>query len=125
MENIRRLLKENNVKFKESNGWIIVHPKDKEGFEVSYSEDEMFAYVGCSGWHEEFDDKEEAKNCFMNALTPHVRLQVSLKGQFEYKWKYEARFEETWEDFGITALLFIPFWRKTKIVIKVNKHIDR
>jgi len=102
----------------------LVCPKDKEGFEVSYTEDEMLAYVGCSGWHEDFQDRGEAKNYFMNALTPQVCLQVFLKGRFEYKWKYEAKFDDVWEDFGLTGLLFYPFWRKTRTVIKINNHID-
>ena len=124
IDQIKNTLNENKVSYSEKAGWLIVKPESPNGFEVGYAEDEHFAYVYCSGWHEEFEDAEEAKNCFLNALTDRVRIIVSVRGSYEYKWEYQALENETWKGFGATCLLLVPFWRKANECVKQNNLLN-
>jgi len=120
IDEIRVILQENGVAYSEDNGWLWIKPECKDGFETGCSEDDRYAYVSCSGWHEEFEDKDEAKNCFLNALTPRVRILVTARGGYEYKWEYQALNNEIWHGYGVTGLLVFPFWRKVEQTAKSN-----
>ncbi len=120
IDEIRNILQENRVIHSEENGWIWVQPQSEDGFEVGFAEDERFAYVSCSGWHEEFEDKDDARNCFLNALTPRIRILISTRGSYEHKWEYQAFENDSWQSYGVTGLLFFPFWRKAKKTTKSN-----
>lgn len=117
---IRNILYENGVTYFEENDWLWVKPESVDGFDVGCAEDERFAYVSCSGWHEEFEDREDAKNCFLNALTSRVRILVTIRGNYEHKWEYQAFEDESWQSYGVTGLLVFPFWRKAEKIIRSN-----
>ncbi len=121
MDEIRKILQKNKVAYSEKNGWLSVEPDSEKGFEVNYAEDERFSYVSCSGWHEKFKDREDAKNCYLNALTKRVQIIVTAKGGFEYKWEYQARENDIWQGYGTTGLLLFPFWHKSKTIIRSNE----
>ena len=46
------------------------------------------------------------------------------KGNFEYKWEYQAYEDDKWQSYGITGLLIFPFWRKSKKLIKSNEWLS-
>ena len=121
IDEIRNILQENGVTYSEDNGWIWVKPQSEDGFEVGCAEDDRFAYVSCSGWHEEFEDKEDARNCFLNALTPRVRILITTRGSYEHKWEYQALEDDLWQGYGVTGLLVFPFWRRAKQIAKSNR----
>ena len=105
-------------------GGFFVKPSSPMGFELTYSEDDRFSYVGLDGWHEDFESKSEAQRCFFSALTSSIRLKVEIKRDFEYKWTCEAFIDNAWEDFGTVGLLFYPYWKKTDVVFRTNGWID-
>lgn len=92
---------------------IAVSPE--HGFTVWLMESAEGCTVGFNGWHEEFADKAEALDCFGFGLSDKCRLQVFSKGASEYKWVLQAFENNQWVSYSTTALVFFPFWRKTRI----------
>ncbi len=85
------------------------------GFTVWLTESEKDCTVGFSGWHEVFEDKDEALECFVFGLSEKCRLKVSSRGETEYKWVMEAFEDGNWVSYSTTCLLFIPFWREKQV----------
>jgi hypothetical protein len=73
-----------------------VHP---HGFTVSFS-----------GWHEEFQDEQEAIDCFGFGLSERCRLKVLQRGRMSYKWVVQSRTDQGWTSDSETGLIFFPFW---------------
>ena len=92
---------------------ISVSPE--HGFTVWLTESAEGCTVGFNGWHEEFADKAEALDCFAFGLSDKCRLKVFAKGASEYKWVLQAFENGQWVSDSTTALVFFPFWRKTRI----------
>lgn len=69
---------------------IRIHP-EHGGFEVGLSTDNNSLTVSFEGWHEEFQNEEEALNCLAFGLSESCRLRVLRKGSVDYKWIVEAR----------------------------------
>jgi hypothetical protein len=76
------------------------------------------------GWHDEFDDDEEAIKCFMLGLTPVVRLKVTRRGGTAHKWTVYVDAGRKHEGFSTVALMFFPFWRKGEIVTLQNRWLE-
>ncbi len=94
---------------------ISVFPSSDEGFTVSFYEQERNFAVSFNGWHEEFQDQDEAMNCFAFGLSTECRLKESLRGGTPYKWTVQSCEDGMWVDDSSTGLLLVPFWRKKEI----------
>jgi hypothetical protein len=92
---------------------ISVSPKG--GFTVWLTESEDDCTVGYNGWHEEFEDKKEALECFAFGLSDKCRLKVFSRGKTDYKWVMEGLEGGDWVSYSTTSLIFIPFWKKKRI----------
>jgi hypothetical protein len=65
---------------------ISVLPSADNGFTVTLRVSGEGYTVFFDGWHEDFNDQEEALNCFAFGLADECRLKESRRGGFAYKW---------------------------------------
>ena len=77
------------------------------------------------GWHEEFDDSEEALNCLAFGLSKDCRLKEHSRGSTPYKWTVEYLDGDNWEESSTTGTFFFPFWKSKKMRYLQNNLIDR
>lgn len=71
--------------------------------------------ISFEGWHEEFDDTEEALNVFALGLSNECRLRECRRGSFAYKWTVEYLENGEWIEQSTTGLLLFPFWMKKSV----------
>lgn len=109
-----------DIHYTEGTGYIEVPPKDDSGFEVGLRAEGDGFRVNFDGWHEEFDSAEEAVSCFGFGLSDRCRLRVTYRGSFPTRWAAESLEDGQWVQFGVTALLVFPFWRRKHLVYKQN-----
>lgn len=95
-----------------------------DGFLVSLSGRPGDYEVSFNGWHEPFDDAEEAVRCFLLGCSSRVRLEVSKRGDFEYRWVLQYKDGEQWVVDSITALFIFPFWRRKHTVYLQNNWLE-
>lgn len=116
--------KKASITYERKGNSIIALPKAPQGFPVryDYSSRHVVSYLG---WHEEFDNQDEALNCFAFGLSNVCRLKVLKKGSFSYKWTVEAQDEHgNWYEDSTTGLFIFPFWMKTTTLILQNHLIS-
>jgi hypothetical protein len=95
---------------------IEVPPSSDDGFAVSLYDCGNETIVSYGGWHQHFQDVEEAQNCFAFGLSTRCRLAVHHRGGFEYKWTIQTKDKNgAWNNCDASALLFFPFWRKKSV----------
>ena len=94
------------------------------GFTVWLTENGNSYTVGYDGWHEEFNSKEEALNCFSFGLSSECRLKIHKFGNSPYKWVVQYREAGEWLNDSTTGLIFVPFWRPRNIVYLQNAVIN-
>ncbi len=100
---------------------ITVQPDGPETFPVHYSPNGGGHAVSYLGWHEEFENPEDALDCFAFGLSKECRLQVWMKGGFQYRWAVEAQDSNgIWKEDSRTGLLFFPYWKSTTIKLLQN-----
>ena len=112
------------VRFQRDGNSVEVPPASPDGFHVSISTENGSRMVHYEGWHEEFDNDNDALNCFMIGLTPTVRLKVTRRGDCDHKWSVEIREGDRWESSGTVGLLFFPFWRRKKTATLQNRWLE-
>lgn len=109
------------VRYEADSNNIHVFPTTNEGFTVWLNIDDRGVYtVNFDGWHEHFDNEEEALNCFAFGLSNKCRLKVQLRGNFPHKWTVEYKQGEGWVEDSTHALLVSPFWKPERIVYLTN-----
>jgi hypothetical protein len=94
-----------------------------DGFAVSLTEKLSGYTVGFDGWHEEFDEEDEALEAFAFGLSDQCRLKVVKRGKMECAWIVEGRENDQWQEDSTTGLIFIPFWRKRNVEYRQNRVI--
>ncbi|WP_020586948.1 hypothetical protein [Desulfobacter curvatus] len=94
---------------------ISVEPTSPNGFTVWLIDNNPGFTVGFDGWHEEFDNEDEALNCFGFGLSDKCRLKVVKCGSKPYSWSVESRDGDEWNEDSKTGLIFVPFWRAKSI----------
>ena len=67
------------------------------------------------GWHEDFEDEDEALNCFAFGLSNECRLKQFSKNGEAYKWTLEYKDGEDWIADSTVSLFNISFWKSTTI----------
>ena len=110
-----RLSKYPNARYESSGSTIRVIPSSENGFTVELSVNHDSYTVSFEGWHEDFDDEEEALNCFAFGLSDECRLKECRRGRFAYKWTVESRQDGKWLEDGTTGLFLFPFWKKPEV----------
>ena len=94
---------------------ITVSPKNENGFPVTLSDNGNGNYtVAFDFWHEEFDNENDALNCFAFGLTNKCRLKITKKGNKPIKWTVESNENGVWEEDSTTGLFSFSFWRKSE-----------
>lgn len=90
-------------------------------FEVSIHKLEEDRYsVGFDGWHEHFDQVDDALNCFAFGLSDQCRLKVKIRGRMECAWTVQSKEVDSWEDDSTTGLFLVPFWKPSKTAFRQN-----
>ena len=99
---------------------IYVEPSSPAGFTVWLTENNPGYTVGFDGWHEEFDNEDEALNCFAFGLSDKCRLKVLKRGNMPYSWSVEIKYDDEWNEDSKTGLIFVPFWKTKSIEYLTN-----
>jgi hypothetical protein len=94
---------------------ISVYPASAEGFTVELTVNRNSYTVSFNGWHEDFQDEEEALNCFAFGLSTDCRLKEYRRGGLTYKWTVEFKEDGVWVEESSTGLFLFPFWTKKEI----------
>jgi hypothetical protein len=110
-----RLSKYPDIRYESNVSSIKVSPLSDDGFEVLLTVNREGYSVFFSGWHEEFDDEDDALNCFAFGLSDECRLKEYRRGRFPYKWTVESRENGKWIGDSTTGLLLFPFWKKVEV----------
>jgi hypothetical protein len=118
---VEKLRTRPEVQFEAGEGFARVLPADDQGFSVSIHSAGRRFTVSFSGWHEDFEQPEEALDCFFFGLSESCRLRVTFAGRFAYRWTLESRESGVWREDSTTGLLLFPFWRK-RIVNHLQNH---
>jgi hypothetical protein len=117
-----RLKKYPDLAVEETSDSISVSPIS--GFTVWVTDNGDSWTVGFEGWHEEFDNSDEALNCFAWGLSKECRLKTIKRGGKAHKWIAQNFENEKWVDESTTGLIFYPFWRKPEVTYEQNAIID-
>lgn len=121
-----RLAKYPDVRYEADASSITVFPTAPDGFSVDLTLNSGNSYtVSFDGWHEEFDDVDEALNIFALGLSDECRLRENRRGNFVYQWTVETLEDGRWQEQSTTGLLLFPFWMKRKIRYLQNKLLTR
>ena len=91
-----------------------------DSFEVCLQTDGEVYQVSFGGWHELFENEEDALNCFAFGLSEECRLKVVKRGGMECSWTVQLRQGRRWVDDKTTGLVFIPFWQRCCVEYRRN-----
>ena len=116
-----KLQKYDGFHLRQDENSLSVRCENPDSFEVTVTKAGSEFQVGYDGWHEHFEDIEEAKNCFAFGFSPECRLKVTLRGKKEYKWTVQFLEDGNWKDDSTTSLLFTRFWLPKSFVYRQNK----
>ncbi len=115
-----RLKKYPELKYNVSGSTITIAAPSPDGFSVSLIEGTSEWIVHFDGWHEHFDSKDAALNCFAFGLSDECRLEITLRGKFSYRWTVQSKTDNGWESDSTTGLIFFPFWRRKRVEFRRN-----
>ena len=115
-----RLAKYPEARYSETATSIEVHAASETGFPVGLEIHGDRFVVSFDGWHEEFESKEEAVNCFAFGLSSDCRLRVVYRGSTPTRWSVEYKQDHSWIKDSETGLLLVPFWRSSRVVYLQN-----
>ena len=122
-----RISKYDGVEVEFGEKYASVKPTHPNSFNVRIDVTDQHFIISYNGWHEEFENYEEALENFAFGLSDQCRIKVTMRGDFEYKWEVQSAEKDLWMFESETGLLMFPFWRKKKIkflqnnLIKTNK----
>ena len=120
-----KLQKYPHAKYESDNASISVFPTSDTGFTVGLVVNRNSCTVSFNGWHEEFQNEEEAVNCFAFGLSSDCRLKEYRRGRFPYKWTVESRENGAWVEDSTTGLFLFPFWMRNECRYLQNNLISR
>ena len=104
---------------------ITIEPNSRNGFSVWLIEKNPGFTVGFDGWHEEFEDEEDALNAFAFGLSDECRFKVVRRGNTDCAWTVMAKDDRgQWVDDSTTGMLLAPFWLRRKVVYRQNHLIN-
>ena len=115
-----KLSKYPDATFESDDSSITVRPNSPGGFPVAFMDCASEYIVSLGGWHDHFDNSDEALDIFFTGLTTHSRISVYIRGNTEYKWTLELLGANEWVPSSTCGLLFFPFWRRVVQTIQQN-----
>ncbi len=116
-----KLRKYPSARYSVSGDTITVVAASNDGFSVWLTEKKPGYTVGYDGWHDEFDDEEDALAAFAFGLSEDCRLKVVQRGITDCAWIVEGKDEDgQWRGDSTTSLLFMPFWKKRTTIYRQN-----
>ena len=101
-----KLSKYPDATFESDDSSITVRPNSPGGFPVAFMDCASEYIVSLGGWHDHFDNSDEALDIFFTGLTTHSRISVSIRGNTEYKWTLELLGDNEWVPSSTCGLLF-------------------
>ena len=114
------------ARYQSNTSSISVLPNSTDGFAVDIVVNGNNHYtVSFNGWHEDFEDEDEAKNVFAFGLSDECRLKECRRGSFAYKWTLESLEHGEWIEQSTTGLLIFPFWKKASVHYLQNNLLSR
>lgn len=116
----QRLAKYPHLTYTVRDNAIKVDAPSPEGFDLIFVENSGEWIVFFDGWHEHFESRDEALDCFAFGLSSECRLEVTLRGSFPYRWRVQSRTADGWETENTTTLLCFPFWRRRRVEYRRN-----
>jgi hypothetical protein len=120
-----RLARYAHVKYESTETSIFVDPVSEQGFTVGFTLEGDHYTVYFNGWHENFEDQEDALNRFALGLSQDCRLKEYSRGEFAYKWTVETWEEGKWIEAGTTGLFLFPFWKSPTVNCLQNDLIEK
>jgi hypothetical protein len=114
-EIIAKLQKYPDAKYESGADFIRIFPTSQDGFnvELTVAKDNYTVYF--NGWHESFEDEDEALDCVAFGLSAECRLKEYRRWNSAYKWTVEYKSTEKWIEESTTGMFLFPFWRKLEI----------
>lgn len=119
-----KLNKYPTIQLVERNASLEILPESSDGFKIELLKNSNDFTVYFEGWHETFNEAEEALNCIGFGLSDSCRLKIIMRGNFPQKWILESRNNGEWMPDSETGLIFFPFWRSKSIRYKQNHLIQ-
>jgi hypothetical protein len=111
-----KLKKYPDAEFESSDFSITVNPKNKQGFPVTLIDNGNDNFtVSFDFWHEEFENENDALNCFAFGLSKDCRLKIFKKSNRVIKWIVESNENGKWIEDSTTGLFSLLFWKKSQI----------
>ncbi|MDG3584213.1 hypothetical protein [Galbibacter pacificus] len=124
-EIVNRLKKYPEAEYELNAESITVNPKNDNGFPVSLTDNGNGNFtVAFDFWHEEFDNENDALNCFAFGLSKDCRLKLTKKGNRSIKWAVESNENGKWIEGSTTGLINLNFWKKTEFDFLQNDLIS-
>lgn len=125
IEKIKEKLKKYpQVTYEEAENYISVLPIVDKGFTVSLEISDENIKVFYNGWHDDFENEEEALNCFAFGLSNECRLKEFCRNGEPYKWTLEYKDGENWIEDSTTGLFNFAVWQKQTIHYLQNNLIQ-
>jgi hypothetical protein len=116
IEQIReRLRKYPHVRYEVGASSISVLPTSNDGFTVGLEISQSQITVFFNGWHEHFQEQDEALDCFAFGLSDECRLMECRRGNFAYRWTVESKQDGKWVADSETGLFLFPFWKSKEV----------
>lgn len=97
-----------SVRWERVGSGLRVLKADGYGFELAIVGHAAGWTVHFEGWHEDFDDVEEAIECFAFGLTDACRIARWSRGDRILRWTLEARTDRGWIRGRTSGLLLSP-----------------
>lgn len=117
----QRLERHSDIRFDSSDKRLTIRAKDESGFDITVLDEEFQVTVYFEGWHNHFQNMEEALQCVGFGLSDKCRIKVDRRGTTAYRWTLEYRDGDNWKPDDSTSLVFYPYW-KTKSVAYLQNH---
>ena len=120
-EIVNQLKKYPKAEYELSADSITVNPKNENGFPVTLTDNGKGNYiVAFDFWHEEFNNENDALNCFAFGLSKDCRLKIVKKGNRPIKWTVESNENGKWIEDSTTELINLTFWEKSELEFLQN-----
>jgi hypothetical protein len=110
-----RLRKYPHVRYEVGASSISVLPTSNDGFTVGLEVSQNQITVFFNGWHEHFQEQDEALDCFAFGLSDECRLKECRRGNFAYRWTVESKQDGKWVADSETGLFLFPFWKSKEV----------
>jgi hypothetical protein len=99
---------------------LAVEPPAAQGFALVVTREASGWVVWYDGWHEHFDDEDQAVRCFQAGLSGRCRVKVELRGETPYRWTAERLSEQGWRPISTVGIFWYPFWRRRRLEYRQN-----